>query len=51
MASRGQHVTGTDGTDWQHRERVAAQYSVSATNKVTRHDLTTPHIAHDKATV
>ena len=40
MASRGQHVTGTDGTDWQHRERVAAQYSVSATNKVTCRVLT-----------
>ena len=50
MASRGQHVTGTDGTDWQHRERVAAQYSVSATNKVTCHDPTT-HIAHDETTV
>ena len=50
MASRGQHVTGTDGTDWQHRERVAAQYSVSATNKVTCHD-SCPHIAHDKTTV
>ena len=34
MASRGgPMVDGTDGTDYQHRERVAGQYSVSATNK------------------
>ena len=26
-------VAGTDGTDFSHRERVADQYSVSATNK------------------
>ena len=45
-------MTGTDGTDWQHRERVAAQYSVSATNKVTCHVLMmTPQIAHDQTTV
>ena len=34
MASRGgQMVAGTDGMDFQHRERVAGQYSVSASNK------------------
>ncbi|XP_023322803.1 protein jagunal [Eurytemora carolleeae] len=34
MASRsGKMVDGTDGTDYQHRERVAAQYQVSAKNK------------------
>ena len=33
MSSRGKHVAGTDGNDYQHRERVAAQYAVSATNK------------------
>ena len=33
MASRGSHVSGTDGGDYHHRERVAAQYAVSATNK------------------
>ena len=26
-------VAGTDGMDFNHRERVAGQYSVSATNK------------------
>ena len=31
MASRsGKMVDGTDGTDYQHRERVAAQYQVGA---------------------
>ena len=34
MASRGgKMVSGTDGMDYQHRERVAGQYGVSATNK------------------
>jgi len=34
MASRsGKMVVGTDGGDFQHRERVASQYQVSATNK------------------
>ena len=33
MSSRGAYVAGTDGTDFQHRERVASQYAVSATNK------------------
>ena len=33
MSSRGAYVAGTDGTDYQHRERVASQYAVSATNK------------------
>ena len=34
MASRGgKMVAGTDGNDYSHRERVADQYSVSATNK------------------
>ena len=34
MASRGgKMVDGTDGMDFTHRERVAGQYSVSATNK------------------
>eukprot|EP00092_Neocalanus_flemingeri_P039316 GFUD01042803.1.p1 GENE.GFUD01042803.1~~GFUD01042803.1.p1 ORF type:complete len:190 (+),score=55.34 GFUD01042803.1:41-610(+) len=34
MASRGgAHVSGTDGTDYLHREQVAGQYAVSATNK------------------
>ena len=33
MASRGAYVEGTDGTDYQHRERVAGQYAVSASNK------------------
>ena len=33
MASRGAYIAGTDGTDFQHREKVASQYAVSATNK------------------
>ena len=33
MSSRGVYVAGTDGTDYQHREKVASQYAVSATNK------------------
>ena len=34
MASRGgKHVSGTDGMDYFHRERVADQYSVSASGK------------------
>ena len=34
MASRGgKMVAGTDGMDFTHRERVADQYSVSASNK------------------
>ena len=33
MSSKGAYVAGTDGTDYQHRERVASQYAVSATNK------------------
>uniref|UniRef100_A0A0K8TRB5 Putative conserved plasma membrane protein n=1 Tax=Tabanus bromius TaxID=304241 RepID=A0A0K8TRB5_TABBR len=34
MASRGgPMITGTDGTDFQHRQRVAAQYQISAVNK------------------
>ena len=34
MASRGgAHVSGTDGNDYLHREKVAGQYAVSATNK------------------
>ena len=33
MASKGRMIDGTDGTDYQHRERVASQYAVSATNK------------------
>jgi len=43
MASRGQHVTGTDGNDYQHRERVAAQYAVSATNKTRLKVLVVVH--------
>lgn len=34
MASRGgPMVTGTDGADFQHRQRVAAHYQISVTNK------------------
>ena len=44
MASRrGVHVAGTDGGDYQHRERVAAQYSVSASNKTRLKVLVLSH--------
>ena len=43
MSSRGQHVGGTDGTDHQYRERVAAQYGVSATNKARLKLLVSVH--------
>ncbi|BES93751.1 unnamed protein product [Nesidiocoris tenuis] len=34
MASRGgPMIAGTDGTDFYHRQRVAAQYQISASNK------------------
>jgi hypothetical protein len=33
MASRGEMVLGTDGTDFEHRQRVAAHYQISALNK------------------
>ncbi|VVC99549.1 protein jagunal [Leptidea sinapis] len=34
MASRGGvMVTGTNGADYQHREKIAAQYQISALNK------------------
>ena len=45
MASRGgPMVDGTDGTDYQHRERVAGQYSVSATNKSRIKGLVVVHL-------
>eukprot|EP00090_Calanus_glacialis_P039073 TRINITY_DN6804_c0_g1_i2.p1 TRINITY_DN6804_c0_g1~~TRINITY_DN6804_c0_g1_i2.p1 ORF type:complete len:190 (+),score=62.08 TRINITY_DN6804_c0_g1_i2:53-622(+) len=45
MASRGgQMVAGTDGQDFQHRERVAGQYSVSATNKARMKGLVVVHL-------
>ena len=45
MASRGgRMVAGTDGTDFGHRERVAAQYSVSATNKARLKCLVVLHL-------
>ena len=45
MASRGgQMVAGTDGHDFQHRERVAGQYSVSATNKARMKSLVVVHL-------
>lgn len=28
MASRGAMAAGTDGADFEHRERVAAQYQI-----------------------
>ena len=37
-------VAGTDGTDFGHRERVAAQYSVSATNKARLKCLVVLHL-------
>ena len=43
MSSRGQHVSGTDGMDYQHRERVASQYAVSATNKTRLKMLVAVH--------
>ena len=45
MASRGgQMVAGTDGQDFQHRERVAGQYSVSAANKARMKGLVVVHL-------
>lgn len=41
--SHGQHVSGTDGMDYQHRERVASQYAVSATNKTRLKRLVLVH--------
>ncbi|CAD6190925.1 unnamed protein product [Caenorhabditis auriculariae] len=35
MSSRGVRATGTDGTDFQHRQRVAQHYQESATYKST----------------
>ena len=43
MSSRGQHVDGTDGTDYKHRERVSTQYGVSATNKARLKVLVSVH--------
>ena len=37
-------VAGTDGTDYSHRERVAGQYSVSATNKARLKFLVVLHL-------
>ena len=37
-------VAGTDGTDYSHRERVASQYSVSATNKARLRFLVVLHL-------
>ena len=37
-------VAGTDGTDYSHRERVADQYSVSATNKARLKFLVILHL-------
>ena len=37
-------VSGTDGNDFQHRERVAGQYSVSATNKARLKGLVAVHL-------
>ena len=37
-------VAGTDGTDYSHRERVADQYSVSATNKARLKLLVVLHL-------
>lgn len=38
-------VIGTDGMDFQHRERVAGQYSVSATNKARLKLVCVLHLA------
>ena len=37
-------VAGTDGNDYSHRERVADQYSVSATNKARLKFLVVLHL-------
>ncbi|KAL1449429.1 hypothetical protein WDU94_001936 [Cyamophila willieti] len=33
MASRGMYVSGTDGTDFSHRQQIAAHYQTSVLNK------------------
>ena len=38
-------VAGTDGMDFNHRERVAGQYSVSATNKARLKLVCVLHLA------
>ncbi|EPB67087.1 hypothetical protein ANCCEY_13828 [Ancylostoma ceylanicum] len=44
MSSRGQRAAGTDGTDFQHRQRIAAHYQESAQYKFILKWFFAPHI-------